>query len=95
MIVTHSWGGAKIQQDFALLEEAIFLVELDELEGGTGSVSLFFRKLVPLVKTTLSVLLLDRHGFGVGGCAVRCEWDGRLTCDRVPNRSELSKKSKS
>lgn len=61
MVRTYTWGGAKIQQDLALLEEAIFLVELDQLEGGTSSVTLFFGELVPLVKTTFSVLLLDRH----------------------------------
>lgn len=60
--MTYPGSGTQIQQDLTLLEEAIFLVELDELEGGTGSVSLLLRKLVPLIKTTLSVLLLDSHG---------------------------------
>lgn len=58
---TYTWSGAKIQKDLALLEETIFLVELDQLEGGTGSVALLFGELVPLVKTTFSVFLLDRH----------------------------------
>lgn len=59
---TYTGSGTKIQQDLALLEETIFLVELDQLEGGTSAVSLLFGKLVPLIKTTFSVLLLDRHG---------------------------------
>lgn len=58
---TYTWSGAKIQKDLALLEEAIFLVELNQLESGTGSVAFLLGKLVPLVKTTFSVLLLDRH----------------------------------
>lgn len=60
--LTYTRGSTKIQQDLALLEEAIFLVELDQLEGGTGAVPLLLCELVPLVETTLSMLLLDRHG---------------------------------
>lgn len=69
---TYTRGGTEIQQDLALLEEAIFLVELDQLEGGTGAVSLLLCELVPLVETTLSVLLLDRHG----GQSSRVEAEG-------------------
>lgn len=61
-LATYSWRSAKIQQDLTLLKEPILLVQLDQLEGGTGSIAFLFGKLVPLVKTTLSVLLLDRHG---------------------------------
>lgn len=65
---TYTWSGAKIQKDLALLEKAILLVELDQLESGTGSVALLFGEFVPLVETTFSVLLLDRHDD-----KVRCE----------------------
>lgn len=72
MNITYTWRGAEIQEDLALLEEAIFLVQLDQLEGGTGAVSLFLCELIPLVETALSVLLLDRHG-GQSG-VVRLHW---------------------
>lgn len=59
---TYSRRSAEIQQDLALLEESILFVQLDQLEGGTGSVTFLFGEFVPLVKTALSMLLLDRHG---------------------------------
>lgn len=58
---TYSRRGAKIQQDFALLQEAILFVQLNQLECSTGTVTFFFCKLVPLVKTAFAVLFLDRH----------------------------------
>jgi hypothetical protein len=61
LAATHTWGRAKIQEDLALLQKAIFLVQLNELEGGSGSVALLLGKLVPLVQATLAVLLLDSH----------------------------------
>lgn len=61
-MATYSWRSAKIQQDLALLEKSILLVQLDQLEGSSGSVPFLLGKLVPFVETTLSVLLLDRHG---------------------------------
>jgi hypothetical protein len=61
---TYSGRRAEIQHDLALLEEAIFLVELDQLEGGTRAVSLLLGELVPLVETAFAVLLLDRHDVG-------------------------------
>jgi hypothetical protein len=88
---TYSGRSAEIEHDLALLEEAIFLVELDQLEGGTRAVSLLLGKLVPLVETALAVLLLDRHGAGcvvasdpgpvvlAGSCGRRasgCSWTG-------------------
>lgn len=60
-LTPRSGGSAKIQQDLALLEEAILLVQLYELKSGSGSVALFLGKFVPLVKTTLSSLLLETH----------------------------------
>jgi hypothetical protein len=63
-IRTYPWRCAEIQRDPALLEEAILLVELNELEGGTSAVPLLLGELVPLVETALAVLLLDRHGAG-------------------------------
>ena len=61
---TYPWRRAKIEHDLTLLEEAILLVELDQLEGGTRTISLLLGELVPLVETALAVLLLDRHGTG-------------------------------
>ncbi len=58
---THSWGGAEIQHDFALLEEAILFVQLDQFEGSSGAVALLFGELVPLIETAFAVLLLDGH----------------------------------
>lgn len=81
---TYTWRSAEIQQDLALLEEAIFLVELNELEGSTGSVTFLLGELVPFVKTTLSVLLLDRHG-QVYGC--------KKPCSVGPDRKKRLKKN--
>lgn len=44
-----------------MLEELVLFVKLDELEGGTGSVTFFFGQVVVLVKPRFGVLLLDRH----------------------------------
>lgn len=59
---TYSRCGAKVQQDLTLLQEAILLVQLDELKSSTGTITLLFRELVPLVQTAFAVLLLDSHG---------------------------------
>jgi hypothetical protein len=53
---TYSWCRAQIDQHLALLQEAILLVQLDQLEGGTRTVALLFRKLIPLVETAFAVL---------------------------------------
>ncbi len=58
---TYSGRRAEIEHDLAFLEEAILLVELDQLESGTSTVSLLLGELVPLVKTAFAVLLLNRH----------------------------------
>lgn len=47
---------AQIDQDLALLEEVVLLVELDQLEGGTGAVALLLGQLIPLVETAFSML---------------------------------------
>lgn len=58
---THTRSGAKIQQDLALFQEAIFFVQLNKLEGSSGTITLFLGKLVPFIQTAFAVLLLDRH----------------------------------
>ena len=58
---TYTWRSAKIDEDLALLKEAIFLVELDKLKGSSGSVALLLGQLIPFVETALAVLLLDGH----------------------------------
>jgi hypothetical protein len=64
---TYSWGGTQIQQDPTLFQKAILLVQLDKLESGSGTVTLFLGQSIPLIKTTLSVFLLDSHCGGCGG----------------------------
>lgn len=61
MVVTYTRRSAKVEHDLTLLEEAILLVQLDELEGGSGAVSLLFGELIPFVETALAVFLLDGH----------------------------------
>lgn len=70
---TYTGRSAKIEGDLALLEEAILLVKLDQLEGGTGTITLLLGKLIPLVQTALAVFLLNRHGVGA-----LSRGDGRL-----------------
>lgn len=60
-LTPRTGSGAKIEHDLALLEEAIFLVELNQLESSTSSVTLLLGEFVPLVETTFAVFLLDRH----------------------------------
>lgn len=58
---THTRCRAKIQKDLALLQEAIFLVQLDELKGCSSSVPFLFGELIPFVETALAVFLLGTH----------------------------------
>ena len=84
---TYSGRRAEIEHDLALLEEAILLVELDQLEGGTRAVSLLLGELVPLVETALAVLLLDRHGAGCLSQAMRPLSVGWILLSRASART--------
>lgn len=53
---TYSWSSTQVDEDLALLENMIFLVQLDKLERCTSAVTLLLGKLVPFVETTFSVL---------------------------------------
>lgn len=57
-LVTYTGRRAKIDEDLALLQETILLVELDQLERRSSSVSLFLRKAIPLIQTTFTVLVV-------------------------------------
>jgi hypothetical protein len=48
--------GTQIDKTSRLLEETIFLVQLDQLEGGTSAVTLLFGEMVVLIQTRLRVL---------------------------------------
>jgi hypothetical protein len=61
VVPTYSRGSAKINEDFAFLQKVKFLVQLNDFEGGTSTVSLLFGKLVPFVQAAFAVLLLDTH----------------------------------
>lgn len=47
---------AQIYQDLALLQEIVLLVQLDQLEGGAGAVTLLLGQFIPLVETAFSML---------------------------------------
>jgi hypothetical protein len=51
-----SGRGTQIDETFCVLEKRVLLVELDQLEGGTGTVALFFGEVVVFVETTFAVL---------------------------------------
>jgi hypothetical protein len=53
---TYSWGSTQINKHFGLLQEVILFVQLDKLEGSTGSIALFLCELVPFVETAFAVL---------------------------------------
>jgi len=53
--------GTQIDKTSRLLEEAIFLVQLDQLEGGTSAVALLFGEMVVFIQTRFRVLLVDSH----------------------------------
>lgn len=61
MGATHAWCCTEIKEDLALFQKAIFSVELDELEGCSGPISLFLRELVPLIETAFAMLCIVRH----------------------------------
>mmetsp|Transcript_24312 Transcript_24312/g.67596 ORF Transcript_24312/g.67596 Transcript_24312/m.67596 type:complete len:335 (+) Transcript_24312:1729-2733(+) len=63
-----AWGGAQIDDAAAVLKESIPPVELDELEGGAGTVPLLLGKMVELVQPMFSTRLLP-HGVSAGGSA--------------------------
>ena len=50
-------SGAKIDEALGSLEEVILLVELDELEGCTRPVAVFFGEMIILIKTSFCVFL--------------------------------------
>lgn len=58
---TYTRRGAKVQNDLALLEEAILLVELNKLESSSSTISLLFCKSVELVQTAFTEPLFNRH----------------------------------
>ena len=59
---TYSRGSTKVKKNLALFQESILLIQLDELESGTSTISLLLSKLVPLVQAAFAMLLLDGHG---------------------------------
>ena len=60
-LATYTGSSAKIQEHFALFEEAIFFVELYELEGCSCSVAFLLGKLIVFVETALAMSLLNTH----------------------------------
>jgi len=60
-ISTYTRSCAEIQKHFTLLKEAISPIQLDELEGRSSSVSLFFRKFVPFVEPPSTGLFSKTH----------------------------------
>lgn len=60
--ITHTWRSAKVQEDFTLLQKSILLVQLDQFESSSSTISLLLGKFIPLIQTALAVFLLDRHG---------------------------------
>jgi hypothetical protein len=52
--------GTQIDETSRLLEEAILLVQLDQLEGGTGAVALLFGEMVVFIQTRFRVLEGER-----------------------------------
>lgn len=58
---TYTWCCAEVQKHFTFLEKAISPIQLDELEGRSSSVSLFFCKFVPFVESPSTSLLSKPH----------------------------------
>ena len=56
----QSWGRTEVQKNPAFLQDMVFLIQLNELEGRAGSVALLFRKLIPAIKSTLAMLQINR-----------------------------------
>lgn len=54
---TYTRSGAKIEKNFTLLQKPVFLIQLDQLEGSTGSISFLFGEFVPFIQTAFAVLI--------------------------------------
>jgi len=52
---------AEIDTYFGVLEEVIFLVDLDKLEGGTRAVAFLFGEFVPAIRSVSDVKELKFH----------------------------------
>ena len=57
MNLPTTWCSAEINDDLGSTEEVILLVELDELEGSSGSVAVLLGHMIILIKTSLRVFL--------------------------------------
>ena len=58
-----TWRCAKIDDALGIGQNVVLLVQLDQLEGGTGTVTVLLRHEVELIETPLGVLfLLSWHG---------------------------------
>jgi hypothetical protein len=55
--ITHPRCSTQIEQYFAFLQEAIFLIELYQLECGTSSVAFLLGELIPFIQTAFAMLL--------------------------------------
>lgn len=53
-----TWGGTKIDDTLGSGEDVVFFVKLDELEGGTGAVTMLLGHVIELIETPLGVLFL-------------------------------------
>lgn len=74
-----AWRGAKIEHDLALFEESILLIQLDQLEGGSGPVPLLLGEFIPFIKTAFTVLLLDRHRVDRFRALAGSDWQLRIS----------------
>ena len=57
MNLPTTWCSAEINDDLGSTEEVILLVELDELEGSTGSVAVLLGHVIVLVQASLRIFL--------------------------------------
>jgi hypothetical protein len=56
-----TWGSAEIDQALSRAEEVEFLVKLNELECGSGAVTLLLCHVIELIKPILGLLQLLSH----------------------------------
>lgn len=56
--MTYARCSTKINYDFALLQETILFIKLDQLESSTSSIALLFRQLIPFIQTAFAMLVV-------------------------------------
>jgi hypothetical protein len=57
-VETYSWSGTQVNEHLALLQKVVLLIQLDQLEGSSGSIALLLGQTIVLIETAFAMLLV-------------------------------------